>query len=163
MSPANSAAKPGPSTPALYEERLWPSLWIWGVAAGAAGASILTFAPISLTAGVVAAAVVAAVLAVLLVLSTPVVRVTPTYLEAGRARIERQYVGPAEAFAGDDATAQRGPGLDARAYLCIRGWISPVVRVEITDPVDPAPYWLISTRRPGQLVAALTAPGGGNH
>jgi hypothetical protein len=45
--------------------------------------------------------------------------------------------------------------LDGRAYLCLRGWISPVVRVELDDPDDPTPYWLVSTRRPAQLVAAL--------
>jgi hypothetical protein len=27
--------------------------------------------------------------------------------------------------------------------------------VEITDPADPAPYWLISTRNPDELVRAL--------
>jgi len=29
--------------------------------------------------------------------------------------------------------------------------------VEITDPADPVPYWLISSRRPERLVAALRA------
>jgi hypothetical protein len=47
--------------------------------------------------------------------------------------------------------------LDARAWLCIRGWIDPVVRVQVTDPSDPAPYWVVSTRNPDQLVAALQA------
>jgi hypothetical protein len=155
---------PSPLPPAeptdhpLYEEQLWPAPWIWGVAAGASGASILTFAPISLTAGFVAAAVVAVVLAVLLVVSTPRLRVTDSCLEVGKARIERQHVGRVQAFTGEAATAQRGPLLDARAYLCIRGWISPVVRVEVTDPADPTPYWLTSTRRPDRLVAVLTAP-----
>jgi hypothetical protein len=31
-----------------------------------------------------------------------------------------------------------------------------VVRIEITDPSDSTPYWLTSTRRPDELVAALT-------
>jgi hypothetical protein len=31
------------------------------------------------------------------------------------------------------------------------------VRVDIADPADPAPYWLLATRHPDRLVAALTA------
>ena len=40
--------------------------------------------------------------------------------------------------------------------MCIRGWIDPVVRIEIADPSDRTPYWLASTRRPDKLVAALS-------
>ena len=29
------------------------------------------------------------------------------------------------------------------------------VRVEITDPADPAPYWLLSTRHPDRLARAI--------
>jgi hypothetical protein len=142
----------------LYEEKLWPAPWIWIVVAGAAVASVFTFIPISIGAGIVAAVVVAAILTTLLVLSTPVIRVTPTELQVGKAQIERQYLGDVEAFTGDDATAQRGTKLNGTAYLCIRGWISPVVRIAINDAEDPTPYWLTSTRRPDQLAAALTAP-----
>ncbi|WP_026552029.1 DUF3093 domain-containing protein [Arthrobacter sp. H20] len=140
---------------AIYEERLWPAPWIWLVAAGAAGASVVTFAPINLTTGIIAAVVVAVVLGTLLILSTPRIIVSATHLTVGRATIERRYLGTASAYRGEDATAQRGPALNATAYLCIRGWISPVVRVEITDPADSTPYWLTSTRRPDALIAAL--------
>jgi hypothetical protein len=56
---------------------------------------------------------------------------------------------------GDAARIERGTGLDARAFLVIRGWIRDVVRVPITDVADPAPYWLVSTRHPEQLAAAI--------
>ena len=128
------------------------------VVAGAAVASVFTFIPISIEAGVIAAVVVATVLTTLLVLSTPRIRVTPAELQVGKAQIERRYLGDVTAFTGADATAQRGTELHGRAYLCIRGWISPVVRITIDDAEDPTPYWLTSTRRPEQLKAALTAP-----
>ena len=51
--------------------------------------------------------------------------------------------------------SQRGAQLDARAWPLIRGWVSPVVRVTVTDPQDPTPYWLVSTRHPEKLVEAL--------
>jgi hypothetical protein len=74
----------------------------------------------------------------------------------GRATIERRFVGAVQTFRKEEATAERGTRLNGLAYLCIRGWIDPVVRIDITDPSDPTPYWLTSTRRPDELTAALS-------
>ncbi|NKX54884.1 DUF3093 domain-containing protein [Arthrobacter mobilis] len=156
--PAADGAAAGAADPVLFEERLWPSAWVWIVAAGMAAAVIVVLAPINLVVGYVAAGVVAVILTVLLVASTPRLVVTANTLQVGRARIERRHLGAVEAFRGEDATHQRGPALNGTAYLCIRGWIDPVVKIEITDEADLTPYWLTSTRRPAQLVAALTAP-----
>ena len=41
------------------------------------------------------------------------------------------------------------------AYLMIRAWIRRVVRIEITDPDDPTPYWVFSVRDAPGLLAAL--------
>ncbi|WP_077488609.1 DUF3093 domain-containing protein [Sinomonas mesophila] len=147
--------------PALYSERLWPAWWVWLVALGISGAGILIFAPISLAAGYIAAAVIFALLAGGLVASTPVVAVTAEGFRAGRASLPLEFVGAVEAFDGEDATAERGPRLNALAYLCIRGWIPAVVRVELTDPEDTTPYWLVSTRRPARLAATLAEAAGG--
>jgi len=159
--PDSSAAVPAhhqssPDETVLFSEKLWPGVWIWLVAAGIAGAGILVFAPISLAAGLTAAGVLFAIEAVLLILSTPAVTVTAGRLQVGRASIDRGLTGQATAHRGSEATAERGTRLNGLAYLCIRGWIDPVVRIEITDPSDPTPYWLTSTRRPDELVAALT-------
>jgi len=158
--PESSAAVPAPnSTPrgatVLFSEKLRPNFWIWLVAAGLSAAGILVFAPISMTVGITAAVVLFTIIAVMLVLSTPTITVTAQTLQVGRAVIERRYVGAATQFRGKEATAERGTRLNGLAYLCIRGWVDPVVRIEITDPSDPTPYWLTSTRRPEQLIAAL--------
>lgn len=145
-----------PDQDVLYEERLWPSPWIWLIAAGFSSATIVMFAPISMGVGYGAAAVTAVIVFTLLILSTPRITVTASTLTVGRASIEREYLGAVEWFTADDATYQRGPGLNGLAYLCIRGWISPVVRIEVTDPEDRTPYWLTSSRTPERLVAALT-------
>lgn len=158
--PESSAAVPASNTPrnatVLYSEKLWPSFWIWLVAAGLAGAGILVFAPISIPAGITAAVVLFVILAVLLVLSTPSISVTAGTLRVGRATIDRSFIGAAEAFRGAEATAERGTRLNGLAFMCIRGWIDPVVRIEITDPSDRTPYWLASSRHPDELVAALS-------
>ena len=76
-------------------------------------------------------------------------------LTVGRATIERRFVGAVDAFRKEEATAERGTRLNGLAYLCIRGWIDPVVKIQITDPSDQTPYWLTSSRHPDKLTAAL--------
>ncbi|WP_278259703.1 DUF3093 family protein [Nocardioides convexus] len=59
-----------------------------------------------------------------------------------------------------DADATRhvsGPGADARAYLLLRPYLKQSVKVEVTDPADPAPYWLVVSRHPQALAGALNA------
>lgn len=140
----------------IYREKLWPNVWMWIIAAGVSGAGILVFAPISAAAGFTAAAVLFVIIAILLVLSTPTIVVTGDALTVGRATIERKFIGAVEQFRGSEATAERGTRLNGLAYLCIRGWIDPVVKLEIIDPADNTPYWLTSTRRPDELTAALS-------
>jgi hypothetical protein len=37
----------------------------------------------------------------------------------------------------------------------LRAYLKRSVRVEVTDPADPTPYWLVSSRHPEQLAKAL--------
>ena len=78
-------------------------------------------------------------------------------LVAGRAHIDLGFVGLAEALDPDQARAAAGVDADARAYLLLRPYLKRAVRVPILDPADPTPYWLISTRRPHAVAAALNA------
>ncbi|MEO8906555.1 MAG: DUF3093 domain-containing protein, partial [Microbacteriaceae bacterium] len=122
-------------------------------------ASILVFAPINMIVGVTLAIVLYAVIVWMLLNSAATIQVTDQTFSAGRARIERKMLGDAEAYDGHEATLQRGQKLDARAWLMLRGWVKPVVKIAVLDRDDPAPYWLISTRRPAELVRVLsTAP-----
>ena len=140
-----------------YRERLWPSWWVFLATALVIPASLLVFLPISPIAGVVAAIVLYAAIVVVLLLTSPVIEVTEDTLRVGRARLERSFVGAVTAHSGAEAVAERGVRLDARAYLVLRGWVSGVVRVALTDANDPTPYWLVSTKRPAELAAALSA------
>ncbi|MBE7190099.1 DUF3093 domain-containing protein [Jatrophihabitans endophyticus] len=44
---------------------------------------------------------------------------------------------------------------DPAAYVQVRPWIGPGVQFWIDDENDPTPYWVVSTRHPEQLVAAV--------
>ena len=75
---------------------------------------------------------------------------------AGRARIGSEHLGAAEALDAERTRRVAGPEANARAYLLLRPYLKRAVRVEITDPADPAPYWLVSSRRPEELAGALS-------
>ncbi len=139
----------------IYRERLWPAVWLFLSTALVIPASLLVFLPINETVGVVVAAVLYLGCVGLLLLAAPVVEVTSTEFVAGKARVPLELVASAAGFTGSEASAERGQRLDARAWLLIRGWIDPVVRVELNDANDPVPYWLVSTRCPDELIAAI--------
>lgn len=140
-----------------YRERLWPSTGLFLAISLLAPAGLLVFLPIGTAVGIVGAVVLLAIGVSFLLLTTPTIEVTDAGLRAGRAWLPIAVVGRAEAITGDDAVAARGTRLDARAWLLLRGWVPDVVRVENTDVADPAPYWVLSSRRPAELVAALDA------
>ncbi|UUW87720.1 DUF3093 domain-containing protein [Pimelobacter simplex] len=77
------------------------------------------------------------------------------WFRAGRARIETSYVGTAQPLDADQTRRVSGPEADVRAFLLLRPYLKQSVRVEITDPADPAPYWLVSSRHPKALAGAL--------
>jgi hypothetical protein len=105
-----------------------------------------------------ATAVLAALMALLLLTyGAPRVVVEDGWLRAGRARIPGEYLGGAEALDPAETRRVAGPGADARAYLLLRPYLKRAVRVQIADPRDPTPYWLVSTRHPEELARALRA------
>lgn len=76
---------------------------------------------------------------------------------AGRAHIPAGFLGDATALDAEETHRTAGVEADARAYLLLRPYLKRAVRVEITDPADPAPYWLVGTRHPEELARALSA------
>jgi hypothetical protein len=138
-----------------YREKLWPTPWIYLASLLLVPASILVLAPVSLPAGIVTGVVLYLAVIASLSITAPVIEVQEGTLRAGRAEISLADTGEAVPAFDAQARIERGTGLDARAFLVIRGWVQPVVKVPITDPADPAPYWLLSSRRPKELAAAI--------
>ncbi|WP_288467107.1 DUF3093 domain-containing protein [uncultured Curtobacterium sp.] len=139
----------------LYRERLWAPPALYLATALVIPASLLVFLPISVFAGVLVAIGMYVGIVVLLWALAPAVEVTETEFRAGKAHLPRTLVGEVAGFEGAEATTQRGPKLDARAWTLFRGYVRGVVRVEVADPADPTPYWLVSVRNPSAVVAAL--------
>ena len=155
----------------IFRERLWPrpvNLLLGALGGVAVGAIVWPFhEALGYVVGAAAAAVVVALLLataplVVVDLGEPEVGEGPS-LQAGRAHIGAEHLGGAEALDADATRAVMGPRADARAYVCHRPWVRQAVRVEVVDPRDPAPYWLVASRRPGELVRALGRAGQAAH
>jgi hypothetical protein len=78
-------------------------------------------------------------------------------LRAGRARLPLADAG--EVIALDEAQTRslRGPRGDPAAFMLIRPYLRRAVYVEVTNPEANIPYWLICTRHPAELAAAINA------
>ena len=82
-------------------------------------------------------------------------------LRVGRAVLERSYIAGCRAL--DAAATERLGGVeaDARAHLVLKPYVRTAVQIVLDDPDDPVPYWLLSSRRPQRLAAALGAAAAG--
>ena len=142
-----------------YRERLWVPVRWWLLALLLAGAVWLAYQHaygprVSVPAGLLTLALAGGLLAGY---GRAKVAVEPDGLVAGRARLPLWAVGPVEVLDAEAARRARGSEADPRAYLLLRSYVGGAVRVVVDDPADPVPYWYVSTRRPEQLAAALTA------
>lgn len=105
---------------------------------------------------------IAAALTVLLILMLRAyggarIVVADGWLRAGRARIEVRFVASARALDRVESRAVSGPQADARAFLLLRPYLPHAVRIDIDDPADPTPYWLLASRNGEALAKSLNS------
>jgi hypothetical protein len=140
----------------LFRERLTVP-WVWWLLAVGFALSVL-FA-LGLYVGPVwgvGVAVASMLVAVGIFASAAVViSVDGQEIRVGRAVIEHRYIGAAQALDASETRNRSGVQADARAHLVLRPYVSTAVEITLDDPADPVPYWLISSRRPTELAAAL--------
>lgn len=103
----------------------------------------------------VTAAMVALMVVSFLAYGAARIEVRDGELFVGKAHIPLSALGEATALDKEQMRLQAGRDADARAFFVLRPYLKRGVRIEVTDPADPTPYWLFHTRRPDRLIAAL--------
>ena len=83
------------------------------------------------------------------------IEVSSGELRAGRATLPLAVAGEVVPLDEAQATALRGPRADPRAFMLIRPYLKLAVYIEVTGEHQDRPYWLIGTRRPAELAAAI--------
>lgn len=76
-------------------------------------------------------------------------------LQVGPARIPLRYLGQIQVIHPNVKRHALGPDLDPAAFVLHTGWIGPTLRITVTDPADPTPYWIFSVHRAEQLAELL--------
>jgi Protein of unknown function (DUF3093) len=150
----NSQQLPSSANP-KFRERLTPSWPLFLAALIALPSFYLVFLPINESVGLVSGLLVTLAIWAAMLLSSPVIEVSEGQLMVAKAHIPLNLLGEARAIESSLAFEERGPKLDSRAYVRFQVGISSLVRIDIRDASDPTPYWLISTRRPLELIEAL--------
>ena len=144
------------NSPVVFKERAsWP-IWLWVLLLFLSGSlSIAIWAALGNTWAEVSM-LTQLVGLLFLSQSTPLeIEVTADLLRVGPARIERKYISGVTSLTSEEMRILRGPKINTAAYMQIRFWISTGVKITISDPQDPTPYWLVSSKKAHQLAGAL--------
>jgi hypothetical protein len=101
-------------------------------------------------------------LAVVWRMSSGRIAVTDTELIAGDQQLALGDIDRAVGLSATELRRLVGRHGDPTSYVFIRSWIGPGVQLVIdpdatSDPDDNVPYWVVSTRHPERLLAALSA------
>lgn len=87
--------------------------------------------------------------------SLAVIEVTDGVLRAGGAELPLDKVAKVVPLDEEQAAQVRGPRADPSARLLLRPYLKRAVYVAVADPAGDAPYWLLATRKPDELAAAI--------
>ena len=137
----------------VYRERLGvPASW-WLSGAGLVIIfGTLTWAGFTVTIGLAVYLALGVLVALaLLGWSRTVVSVSAGGLAVGKRCLDLGRVGDVSALDGEQTTELRGPKADPAAFMVIRPFLPESVYVGVTGE----PYWLIGTRHPAELAAAI--------
>jgi Protein of unknown function (DUF3093) len=145
-----------------YDERLSvPVTWwlIGGVIVAILGAEL--WAGFGMVAAIIIYAVLAAVAGgTLLHWGSARVRVTDGELLAGGERLPLGETGEVRALDERQTRALRSQHADPAAQVLVRPYLKRAVYIEVTGQGERVPYWLVATRHPEELAAAVAQAAG---
>lgn len=141
----------------FYRERLFAPAWWW--IAGMLtmftfGAIVWTGFDLGITLAVFAA-LFAVTAAFLLNWGRATIVVDDGLLRVGKDVLVLAQTGEVVPLDETQTRILRGPRADPRAYVLIRPYLRRSVYIEHTAPDGDSPYWLVATRHPAELAAAI--------
>lgn len=84
-----------------------------------------------------------------------VIEISATELAVGSVRIPRKVISKVSEVPISAVFAERSTNLDSRAFTKFKIGVKGLVKIELQDPADPTPYWLIATRNPDLVTQLL--------
>jgi hypothetical protein len=93
--------------------------------------------------------------AALLLWGQTTIEVSHGELRAGKVTLPLALAGDVVPLDEEQAAALRGPRADPRAFMLLRPYLKFAVYIELIGEHQDRPYWLLGTRRPAELAAAI--------
>lgn len=154
-----AAARNARNAPEFTERLSVPKRW-WLIAfVGVAIGGAEVFAGFTWQVAVIVYTVLGVpVLVLLITMGRAVIRVDADGLHAGGRTLPLADIAAARPLDARETRHRAGPGADPAAHTVTRGFIRESVLIRPSGD-DPTPYWLVSTRHPDRLVAALARAG----
>jgi len=87
--------------------------------------------------------------------SSATIEVTGAVLRAGKDTLALSDADDVIALDERQAVALRGPQADPSAHILLRPYLRRAVYIGLADPAAGVPYWLVATRHPERLAAAI--------
>jgi hypothetical protein len=143
--------------PTTYAERLRVPWWLWlpGLAIGALLAAEIGLGAPGLKTWVPYVVVLPLIAAGFWWLGRIRIAVEDAELRVDDARLPVRFIADAIPLDLPGRREVLGVGSDPLAFVIQRPWVPGAVQILLDDPADPTPYWVISSRHPTQLAAAL--------
>lgn len=139
----------------LYKERVLPSVYFYIAAITLPLSLFLVALPFSELVSITLALLSIPVVLILSWLGSPLISLTEQSLAIGKVAIDLKHLGTVEIIKPVDAFVERGVKLDTRAFTSFQIGVKQMVKIEITDSLDPTPYWLVATRNPEVLAGLI--------
>jgi hypothetical protein len=139
----------------LYNERVLPNFGTFAAVFTLLPSTMIIAEPFDIRIGLLIGILSVGTIWALLFYRAPRIQVSRTELTVGRVSIQRKLIGDPEVITKSQIFAERGTKLDPAAHKVFQGTVQTAIKIPITDPEDPTPYWLVSTRNPVKLADAL--------
>ena len=117
---------------------------------------IAIWAALDTTATIVAFAIATLAIPFIARSLTSRIRIDQNELRIDKAHIELKYLGKITVLDSSAMRLLRTRDADPAAFLAIKFWSSKGIKIEVNDPRDSTPYWLITSKRGEKLAASLT-------
>lgn len=140
----------------IFKEVLRPPIWVL---------ALIYFLFLSLVIAIWAAfdnsvaltAFVAATIAIIYIsfAMRSIITIDGKELRIDRAHIEVKYLGEVTILDSPAMRLLRTRDADPAAFLAIKFWAPTGIKIEVTDPRDPTPYWLVTSKRSKEIATLL--------
>ena len=141
----------------IFTEVLRPPIWVLAfIYFMFLSLVIAIWAAFDATATMVAFAIATLAIPFIALSLTSRISVDQRELRIDKAHIELKYLGKVTVLDSAAMRLLRTRDADPAAFLAIKFWASKGIKIEVSDPRDSTPYWVVTSKRGEKLAALLT-------